>query len=724
MDLIIVESPTKARTLAKFLGHSYQITATMGHMRDLPEKKLGIDIIPMPDGEPGFEFHPQYQSITGRKQNIKELKSMAGHAQRVILATDPDREGEAIAWHVSEILSKERKNRTAKELKNKKSNDSDFIHKPTSSSVSGLIRIVFHEITESAIKEALDHPRKIDMQLVDAQQARRILDRLVGYKLSPLLWNKLGKNWLSAGRVQSVAVRLIVDREREIEAFKSREYWLIDVELNKMSLVTPFIARLTQIDGKKAEFKARPEIENILDNLKKSDYKVTDVITRESKRFAPAPFTTSTLQQTAATRFGWSARRTIKTAQTLYEEGYITYHRTDSTNVAKEAVEAARLYINNVYGTAYLPVVPKIYKTKSKVAQEAHEAIRPSDVTRLSHQDSLISPIDVKSDVGIKSLPEDLGRDGQMLYSLIWRRFLACQMNEAVFDQTGANIQADFSDKGGNVRYIFRATGERIKFDGWLKLYPKSQPGQAEKTNDQKDGDDGGVETKNKDLPALANGEQLVLKTVIPLQKFTEPPARYSEASLIKILEEKGIGRPSTYAPIITTIQDRKYVEKIERRFQPTDLGKTVNDFLVKYFPDIFDIGFTAGMENELDDIANGKMSWNKVVSDFYTPFYAKLSQVFKEAERVKVDLGKTDEKCPLCGKVLVIRISKFGKFLACSTFPVCKFTKNLVEKVGINCPKCGGDMLVKKTRRGKHFYGCTNYPKCTFAAWKKEDIK
>jgi len=645
----------------------------------------------------------------------------------VILATDPDREGEAIAYHVKHVISSKEKFRPkvgqplAEKIKNGK-----------------FKRIVFHEITESAIKHALESHRDIDMQLVDAQQARRVLDRLVGYKLSPLLWRKIGMRWLSAGRVQSVAVRLIVEREREIEAFKPQEYWLIEVELIPQDHPREgedlnqsedsrlrgndrpsFFARLVQIDDKKAEIKNKTEAEKIVEDLKVSAYKILNIEIKELKKYPVPPFTTSTLQQNASNRFGWSAKKVMRAAQILYEEGYITYHRTDSTNLASEAISMARDYINKVYGISYLPPAPKYYKTKSKVAQEAHEAIRPTDVKVKSEE---FRP---KADQPLaEKVKSEVGRDASMLYELIWKRFLACQMNEAIVEQTNVEILAKhviLNEVKNPVRhsesaadpqaipqddrlYLLKAQGERMKFDGWLILY--------------------GGNNLEKELPPLSLNEKLDFINVLPQQKFTEPPARFTEATLIKALEEKGIGRPSTYAPIISTIQDRKYVEKLEKKFHPTDLGKTVNDFLVKYFPDVFDIGFTAHMEDELDEIANGKMNWNNVVGDFYSPFNNKLEEVSKTAERVKVDLGTTDEKCPQCGNQLVIRLSKYGRFLACSIYPACKYTKNLVEKIDLPCPRCQGDIVVKRTRRGKQFYGCVNWPKCTFAAWKKEDIK
>lgn len=672
-NLVIVESPTKARTLSRFLGNDYLIEATMGHIRDLPEKKLGIVF---KEQNKEYIFSPLYEIIPGRKKRVMELKKLAKDATRIILATDPDREGEAIAYHVSHVI---RSSSKFKVLSSK------------------LNRIVFHEITNSAIKHALVNPREIDMQLVDAQQARRILDRLVGYKLSPLLWSKIGKRWLSAGRVQTVAVRLIVEREREIENFVSEEYWVIDVELKKDeesedNESNSLISRLVEIDGKKAEIKNKEAAEKATVDLKVASYTVAGIEIKEIRRNPAPPFTTSTLQQAASNRYGWSAKRTMRTAQGLYEQGFITYHRTDSTNLAKDAIEMVRTYINNVYGKNFLPQSSRVYKTKSKVAQEAHEAIRPTDIK-------------VKSD-NLKA-QGDLGRDASTLYDLIWKRFVACQMNEAVIEQTTITVRAqkstgEFASTSQKI-YLLKTVGERMKFIGWLTLY--------------------GVE-KDKELPLLNDGEKLDFINIFPLQKFTEPPSRYTEATLIKALEEKGIGRPSTYAPIISTIEARKYTEKIERRFFPTELGKTVNDFLVQYFPDVFDIGFTAKMEDELDEIANGKRKWNNVISEFYAPFSLKLDSVFKKAERVKMNLGTTTENCPKCKSQLVVKLSKYGKFLACSNYPQCTFTKNIIEKIDIQCPKCKGDMVVKKTRRGKQFYGCSNYPTCHFAVWKKEDIK
>ncbi len=650
-SLIIVESPTKARTLSKFLGSDYQIEATMGHVRDLPEKKVGVEI---KEKDGGYDFIPEYVQVLKKEDIVSKLEEEAKKADEVILATDPDREGEAIAWHVNHLL-KGKKNAS---------------------------RIVFHEITESAIKDAINNPRTIDMNLVDSQQARRILDRLVGYKLSPLLWRKIRRG-LSAGRVQSVAVRLIVEREREIEAFKPEEYWTIQAELEKTQPTdtnNKLTAQLTSKDEKKIEIKNKEQADQLLAELNGLTYRIKDIKIDEFRKSPYPPFTTSTMQQAASNVLGWSAKRTMQIAQGLYEQGLITYHRTDSLNLAQQAVDSCRAFIEKDYGRQYLPESLKIYKTKSKVAQEAHEAIRPTKVE------------DAGGGIG--------ARDEKKLYELIWKRFVACQMSEAVYDQTRIDIEAG--------TYLFRANGSKLKFDGWKKIYGANSEEEEEKENE---------------LPNLSINELLKLIKLLPNQHFTEPPARYTEATLIKALEEKGIGRPSTYAPIISTIQDRQYVEKTDRKFQPTVLGNTVSDFLVNNFPEIVDVGFTAKMEDELDSIANGENKWVPVLSDFYGPFDKKLISVQENSKRVAVPVEQTDEKCEACGAPLVIRIGRFGKFLACSRFPECKFTKTFVNKTGMTCPKCGGEIILKKTKKKRSFYGCSNYPKCDFAAWKKEDI-
>ena len=641
MDLVIVESPTKARTLEKFLGPSassgFQIEASFGHIRDLPQKKLGIDI--------GKNFAPDYVQTEKQKEKTKEIKRLSDQASKIYLATDPDREGEAIAWHLSQVLG---------------------------AKGQVLSRIVFHEITEHAIKEALKNPRELDMKLVDAQQARRILDRLVGYKLSPLLWKKVRRG-LSAGRVQSVAVKLVVEREREIEAFKPEEYWDINVVLTARGQVL-------SVKLIKPEIKNQEEADKAEKELRSSEFRVESVEKKEFKRTPPAPYTTSTLQQAAANRLGWSAKRTMQVAQGLYEEGHITYHRTDSTNIAAEAAVMSREFIVASYGEDYALDKPRFYKTKSKVAQEAHEAIRPTDVAQFSNSNFQFS-----------------NHDKQRLYEMIWTRFVACQMAEV----TGVTVTVTVI--GGE--YKLQAKGETIKFDGWYKVL--------------------GKELEENILPEVSQGEKLEFVELTKEQKFTQPSARYNDASLIKALEEMGIGRPSTYAPTLSTIQDRQYVEKEEKRFRPTELGIAVNDFLVKNFPNIVDYEFTANMEYGLDEVANGEKKWQPLLADFYTPFAKQLADVTQTAERVKIEVEATGEKCPKCGQGdVVIRLGKFGRFLSCSTYPECDYKANYQNKTGQKCPKCGetdgGDVIIRKTRTGRSFYGCSNYPKCDFASWTK----
>lgn len=638
--LIIVESPTKARTLSKFLGDAYKIEATYGHLRDLPKKRIGVDT--------EHDFVPNYVVAKDKKSRVEELKKEAKEALITLLATDPDREGEAIGWHVANLLK-----------------------------LKDASRIVFHEITESAIKEAIEHPREIDMKLVDAQQARRILDRLVGYKLSPLLWNKIRKG-LSAGRVQSVAVRLVVEREREIKAFKALEYWEIEAEFEE-----GFKAKLAQINEKKAEIKNKDEADKIVRDLENAKYSVKNVETKEVRKWPYPPLSTSGMQQSAGNRYGWSAKKTMQMAQQLYEEGFITYMRTDSFNLSAEAIGQTRDYIKKTFGDQYVPAEPKYYKTKSKVAQEAHEAIRPTNIYRETEE-----------------VEGAMGRDASRLYDLIRKRMLACQMNEAVYDQKTVEIEAGM--------YLFRTVGSKIKFDGWKVIYNNKDDEKENEVN----------------IPDLTIGEILKLLSLIPSQHFTEPLARFTESSLIKAMEEKGIGRPSTYAPTMSTIQDRQYVEKEEKKLIPTELGFAVNDFLMANFPEIIDYGFTAQMEDGLDGVANGERAWQPLISEFYRPFEEKLKGVYETAERVKIEVETTDEKCEKCGAPMVVRIGKYGRFLACSTFPKCDYTKNLLKTVGIACPKCGGDVIQRKTRRGKTFYGCSNYPKCDFASWTKPKIE
>lgn len=659
-NLVIVESPTKARTLSKYLGSKYVVEASMGHVRDLPKSELGIDV------EDNFE--PRYIIPRDKTKRVNELKKLALQAKTLWLATDPDREGEAIAWHIEALIN----SRPAKAKSNLKGNKIGDIH-----------RVVFHEITPEAIAEAFKNPRQLDLKLVDAQQARRVLDRLVGYKLSPVLWQKV-KSGLSAGRVQSVALRLIVEREREIDAFKSEEYWSIGAKLeasSKNQEVT-FVANLIEANNKKVKIKNEKEATSLVDELKQADYLVEKVIKKEIHKSPPPPFTTSTIQQTAANRLGMSAKKTMALAQVLYEHGFITYMRTDSVNLSTQSLSAARSYIEKSLGKVYLPGQARVYKTKSKLAQEAHEAIRPTNIALPS---------------GELKIVEGITRDHIRLYDLIWKRMIACQINEAVFDHTTIDVKAK--------NYLFRATGSIIKFDGWLKVYGKEV------------GED---DESEQPLPDVHENDSLKLIELLPEQHFTEPPARYNDASLIKKLEELGIGRPSTYASILSTIQERFYVEKNEKKFFATPLGLAVIDFLVKNFPDIVDYTFTAALEDELDEIAHGQREWKPTIKDFYGPFEKKLEGVVEHADRVKVAEEVVDKKCPDCGKNLQIKYGKFGKFLACTGFPECKHTESLEEKIDIPCPQCGGQVVLRKTHKGRPFYGCKNWPNCKFASWTK----
>jgi len=690
--LIIVESPTKARTLSKFLGRDYVIAASMGHVRDLPKSKLGVDL------ENNFE--PQYNVARSKLPIAKDLIAKAKGMDRIILASDPDREGEAIAWHIAFLL-----NEKPKAKKSKKSEISVEAVKSVKSNSREIVRITFHEITEKAIKEALQHPGVIDMKLVNAQQGRRVLDRLVGYKLSPLLWKKIKKG-LSAGRVQSVAVRLIVEREREIEKFKVDEYWSINSKFQiPNSKEKEFSADLAKIDGKKPEIKMSEQAEEIKKKLlEEINYSVSSFEEKETKRSPYPPFTTSTLQQGASNLFGWTAKRTMMAAQRLYEQGLITYMRTDSVNLNVEAVAEARNFIVNQFGKEFISEEVRIYKTKSKGAQEAHEAIRPT---------SLSSEVETRNCASLQG-------DEKKLYNLIRDRMLACQMADAVYTQRSAEIEND------NKKYFFRGTSSVIKFEGWRKIFsktvtqhdPPSQnatDGQSSETVDEND-------NQNK-IPDMKVGENVSLSEVLPTQHFTSPPPRYTEASLIKTLEELGIGRPSTYAPTISTIQDRFYIEKEERKLKPTFLGIAVNDFLMKYFSDILDYQFTAGVEESLDEVAEGTKEWQKVIGEFYYPFEKKLLEIQDSAEKVDLPVEKTDEICEKCGKPMIVRIGRFGKFLGCSGFPDCRNIKSILKKINLNCPKCGAPVVAKKTKKGRTFFSCSTWPKCDFAAWKKEDV-
>ncbi|MBI4035822.1 type I DNA topoisomerase [Candidatus Daviesbacteria bacterium] len=655
-NLVVVESPTKSKMLQKFLGPQFLVEASMGHIRDLPKSEFGVDV--------EHNFEPKYVIPRDKTKRVNELKKVAKEATTLYLATDPDREGEAIAWHISELLG-------GANIK------------------SEIKRVVFHEITEEAIKQAFEHPRLIDFKLVDAQQARRILDRLVGYKLSPLLWAKVKKG-LSAGRVQSVALRLIVEREKEIQAFKAIEYWIVEVELEgNQGEEGRFVATLIEKEGKKLEINNQEEAETHVNNLKNAQFLVSKVTKKEVRRYPYPPFTTSTLQQAAANKLGMSAKKTMMIAQALYEHGLITYMRTDSVNLSSQAIGAVRGYIGSSLGKQYLPGSPRLFKSKSKNAQEAHEAIRVTDVRRQS--------LDIRQISG-------MNKDHFRLYDLIWKRFVACQMNEAVLDQTTIDVKAG--------DYLLRATGSVVKFDGWLKLYTKKE--------DQEDESKETQESKEQKLPQLEESDNLNLIELQPSQHFTEPPPRFTEASLIKKLEELGIGRPSTYAPILSTIQERFYVEKLEKKFVPTSLGFAVTDFLVANFADIVDFAFTARMEEELDEIARGEREWKPTLKTFFEPFEQKIEKVSQTAQKVKMEVVLVGKKCPECGKELIVRIGKFGKFFACSGFPDCKHTESMEEKINAKCPLDGGEVVVRKTKRGKTFYGCKNWPGCKFASWTK----
>lgn len=673
MRLVIVESPTKSKTIQKFLGKDYEVLSSYGHIRDLPKSEFGIDV--------ENDFQPKYIIPLKSKKIVKQLKKEVEKSNLTILATDEDREGEAIAWHLTKALNLDGE-------------------KPYQ-------RIVFHEITKSAIEEALKNPRKIDIDLVDSQQARRILDRIVGYKLSPFLWKKIARG-LSAGRVQSVAVRLVVEREREIKNFIPQEYWTIVAALLKIKNQNTkiknneFETLLIKEDGKiipKLGIKTKKEADKILKNLKGAEYKVVNVEKKEIKRNPLPPFTTSTLQQEVWQRFRFPAKLTMQLAQNLYEKGFITYHRTDSLNLSDISLFSAKKFITENYGKNYWAGFLRKYKTKSKGAQEAHEAIRPTYADK--------NPDDLK---------EKLEENQLKLYDLIWRRFIACQMTQAVFDSTTVDISAK--------EYTFRTTGQILKFDGFLKVYP--------------------LKFEEKELPFLEVDEILELIKLNSLQHFTQPPLRYSEATLIKALEENGIGRPSTYAPILSTIQERNYIEKDEnRKFRPTEIGFIVNDLLVAHFPEIVDIKFTAKMEEELDEVAENKKEWVPVIKEFYTPFAEHLSKKYEEVSKKEFTEKPTEKKCPKCGAPLLIRLGKYGQFYACSKFPECKYTESLEKNnLNIDCPKCsmrkaqpspsdsqnanaptrieGGKIVAKRTKKGKIFYGCSNYPDCDFALWDK----
>lgn len=705
-QLVIVESPAKAKTIAKILGKEFTVKASVGHIKDLPKKKIGVDI------ENNFE--PEYEIIPGKEKTVAELKAAAKKAEKVFLAPDPDREGEAIAYHIATEIS------DRKDLNGK------------------IFRVAFNEITERAVKEAIKAPGKIDINKVDAQQARRVLDRLVGYKLSPLLWKKVRRG-LSAGRVQSVAVRLVVEREREIEAFKPEEYWMIVAELEG-SVPPGFQARLYKLNGRLLINRDAPQGERFLlkdkdsalsaaEAIRKAEFVLSEIERKLRKRMPAPPFTTSTLQQEAARKLGFSAKKTMAVAQQLYEgielgpegsQGLITYMRTDSVRVAKEAQDWAREFIKESYGDEYLPEKPPIYKSRGS-AQEAHEAIRPT----------LPRPIE--------TIKKYLTKDQCNLYNLIWQRFIASQCAPAQLEQTTFTITAKDA--------VFRASGTVVKFNGFMAVYTE--------TVDEITEEEGGI------LPRLKEGEKLKLLSLKETQHFTQPPPRYTEASLVKTLEEKGIGRPSTYATIMSTIVDRKYVQKTDGRFSPTELGMVVNDLLTERFPELIDIGFTAKMEKELDEVEDGKLKWVKVIKDFYKPFSKDLEEAEKTLGKVRPADIPTDEACEKCGAPMVIKWGRHGRFLACTGYPECKTTRPLEQKdetttevcekcgaqmviktgrfgkflacsrypeckntkplsTGVKCPLDNGDLIERRSKRGKVFFSCSNYPKCKFATWHR----
>jgi len=645
--LVIVESPAKARTISKFLGKGYKVEASMGHVIDLPKSKIGIDI--------DNNFEPQYITIRGKGKILNKLKSELKNSDEVLLATDPDREGEAISWHLYRALKLDKEN----------------------------VRIEFNEITKTAVQKALKEARPINKNLVDAQQARRLLDRLVGYKLSPLLWTKVRKG-LSAGRVQTVAVKIICEREREIKSFVPEEYWTITVEFEKNG--ERFTAALLRINGKKVKISNEKDALKIVEELKNASFVVRKVKERDRRRNPLPPFTTSTLQQRAANTLNFPANKTMMIAQQLYEGidigaegtvGLISYMRTDSTRVSEEAVNNARNYIRNEFGDKYVPEKARNY-SRSRGSQDAHEAIRPTSVDR--------HPEKIK---------KYLSADQYKLYDLIWRRFVASQMSPAIYRVLTINIEA-------GEKYLFRAIGSQIVFPGFLQIY-------------------NGNEREDVLLPELVEGDSLPVKDYKPEQHFTQAPPRFTEASLVKTLEEEGIGRPSTYAPIISTIISRGYVERDGKQLVPTELGFIVVDLLSEYFPDVTDVEFTAQLEKRLDSIEEAEVDWKKVLADFYYPFADRLEEAREKMERVELASEVTDETCDKCGRPMVIKFGRYGKFLACSGYPECRNTKPFLIKTGVKCPSCkDGDLIQRKTKRGRIFYGCTNYPECDFTSWNK----
>lgn len=648
--LVIVESPSKASTIKKYLGKGYTVMASMGHVIDLPKSQLGVD------EENNFE--PRYITIRGKGDLIKELKKEAKNAKKVYLATDPDREGEAISWHLANTLGIDSKSKC---------------------------RITFNEITKKAVTAAIKEPREIDEKLVDAQQARRVLDRIVGYKISPLLWKKVKKG-LSAGRVQSVATKLICDREEEIAAFVEKEYWTIDALLLKGKKKVP--AHLWGKSGKKLEIKNSAEADKVVKEIENEKFVVSEVKNSTKKKSSPPPFITSSLQQEAGRKLGFTTARTMQTAQQLYEGvnikgkgqiGLITYMRTDSLRLSDDAVAEARSYILNNFGEGYLPKTARVYKTKRN-AQDAHEAIRPSYAE--------LSPDSIKA---------SLTPDQYKIYKLIWERFIACQMKDASYDVVSVTIGAG--------SYIFKASGTTVKFNGFTLIYTES-----------KDAD----EEKSSKLPELLQGEELSVSNLNGNQHFTQPPMRYTEASLVKALEELGIGRPSTYSPTITTIINRGYIVRNKKNLVPTDLGTIVNSLMKEHFKNIVDVEFTAGMEEGLDLVEEGSKDWHKLIGDFYDPFMLSLKEAEEKIGNIEIKDEESDVLCDKCGRLMVYKHGKFGRFLACPGFPECRNTKAIVKEIGVKCPDCGGEIIEKKTKRGKLFFGCTSFPDCAFTSWDR----
>ncbi|MCL2110528.1 type I DNA topoisomerase [Microgenomates group bacterium] len=652
MNLVIVESPTKARKLSAFLGKNYSVESSVGHIADLPKKTLSIDI--------DNDFQPEYEVSADKKKVVSKLRSLAKNADLIYLASDPDREGEAIAWHTQHVI--------ADKVKNKK-----------------FVRSVFHEITKEAVLNAINNPTDINMDLVDAQQARRVLDRLVGYKVSPVLWSKV-KRGLSAGRVQSVALRLIVEREKEIKAFIPEEYWEVQAVLSSNN--EEFITDVIKIDGQKYTPKTQSDVTPVITDLEdpSTTYQVTSVEKKEKKRANFPPFITSTLQQAAASRFGMTSKQTMSIAQALYEEGLITYHRTDSFNLNAKAVATARDYLTSRFGAPYVPDKPRFFSRKSKNAQEAHEAIRPTDIPK-EH----ISATDFARFTSSHA----------KIYHLIWSRFMASQMESAIYDQTAVIIHATQK----TTTYDLKANGSILKFDGWMKLFPNHE---------------------DKILPALSADQLLQFIKTLSEQKFTQPPPRYNDASIIKELESRGIGRPSTYASIISVIIERGYIERTDKRFFATPVGITVSDFLSQNLPKVVAYDFTAQMEEDLDNIASGEKKWQKVVGDFWWPFSKELTKVSDAAERMSIPAEPTDEPCPEChdqhGGMLEIKSSRFGKFFSCNRYPECKYARPFVKTMGVSCPVCGskesGEVVERMGRFGK-FYSCSRYPDCDWRGYR-----